>query len=139
MRLLNFINEKMTDIDIDEVRKNCSEILKIYSGTNKRLYRGLYIETDNIFKTKGPEKRRPVDSSKELHAFANNGFKKVFGKNLRSQSVFCANNLHLVDNYGNVYVIFPSNNFETYWSPFIKDFYNIDSIIKNETDRKSVV
>lgn len=44
----------------------------------------------------------------------NEALKNVFGKFLRSCSLFCTGNKNQASVYGNVYKIYPSNDFEFY-------------------------
>lgn len=122
MRLKTYINElSLADLqkDIDE---KCSEIQNIYEKTDMRLYRGIRGSVKNpIIPNK---KRKPVDSSIQLHDFTNIGFQAVFGKKLRSESVFCTGSRYASGTFGATYIIYPSNGFEVYWSPYIPDFYS---------------
>lgn len=134
MRLISFLNEGRgweKKLTLDELKQglsqNCSEFLKITNNTFP-LYRGdkNHIKFREIETNKN---RKPRDSSKEFHDLLNNGFFKIFGKKLRSITVFATSDSHVLPTYGYPYYFVPFNNFTFYWSENIGDISipNLDS------------
>lgn len=120
MRLLNFLNEDLSDEIIDEIKANCSKILGTYGKTKKFIYRGEDSGTPFISQ-EIPKNRKPRDSIPQFHDILNSSFKNIFGKNLRSESIFCIGSLSYASEFGFPYVIFPYDDFNVYWSPTIND------------------
>lgn len=80
--------------------------------------------------------RKPVDSIEYIHDILNNAFKNVFNKKLRSESIFCVGDRHYASSFGNVFIIFPTDDFNVYWSDIINDIASpiwlYDTTITNE-------
>lgn len=104
------------------------------------LYRGmripdLSIQPDTIGKTSVSKKRIPRNSSLEYHIFLNNAFKNVFGVFARSESFFCTADKNEASGYGDLFQIWPSDDFKVYWSNTIKDLFRLSynkDILQNE-------
>lgn len=116
MRLLKFLSEQ-------EEFEGCNKIKNFYAGTKfLRLFRGMKNAPDSG-KLVPPTNREPRDSNKFFHDSMNNAFKVVFGKPLRSCSVFCTGDRSFAKEYGSLYRIYPSDDFEVYWSPKVVDLF----------------
>lgn len=115
MRLLNFLKEQ-------EEFTGCSKIENFYSKNSGKLYRGMK-NAPNEGKIVTIQDRKPKDSTLWFHKNMDKAFIAVFGKPLRSCSVFCTGNAFMTRAYGKTYTIYPSDDFEVYWSPKIVDLY----------------
>lgn len=56
----------------------------------------------------------------------NAAFNAVFGIDLRSSSFFGTGDMAEASKYGDLYNIYPSDDFTAYWSPFIKDLFSLN-------------
>lgn len=139
MRLIKFINESN---EINEIKNKCKKYLKETSH-NSILYRGQWDDDLDpylngvIKKEKTIKNRLPRNTSKEIHEIFNNGFKQVFGKNLRTESVFTTSNDRIAMGYGNAYLFFPTDPFEIYWSPYIHDLFSFYKNLKDHITFKN--
>lgn len=103
---------------------NISQILKIYKDNNKFFYRGIS-SSENIFIYKPRKNRKPKDTSMEGHNFFNKILNSYTNNKVnRSNATFATSNFYEADKYGNVFIIFPFNNFDYLFSNKIKDLYD---------------
>ena len=95
---------------------NCSEILKIYTSSNKLLYRGMKC-AGPIFRGSSRQDRKPRDSYLFLNDLFDVGLKRLGMTALRSNSTFVISNENIALNFGDfVYIIFPLDGFEYTWT-----------------------
>lgn len=132
-RLIKFLNEsKYEQFNIENqslletfIKNDCKQFLK-EASKDTLLYRGMNLDNEHFFyKFKTNKNREPKDSSKEFHNLLDLGFKQVFGKKLRSETVFAIGSKTVSEEYGNPYVCIPCDNYKIYWSPKIDDIYEI--------------
>jgi transcription antitermination factor NusG len=105
------------------IRKNCSQIIKIYQQINdyddynkKRfLYRGIRSYEDALY-GKPFDARRPKDSVLEINQLADKALTNAGFKARRTNSIFTTSNKEQASNYGNVYIIFPVDGFDFTYS-----------------------
>ena len=115
---------------IELVSANCGTFL---NESNAPLYRGLRPSDTGLTKLsmgfyegKVRTDRQPKDTSLVIHDALNRGFKRLFGKALRSESLFCSKSDGIANVYagGNTFLIFPKGDFNVYWSSDISDAYD---------------
>lgn len=132
MRLKEYINE--ADISVERMMElivnNCWPYINdlrrqsISSPTLKHLlWSGRKNENKSLIKRK-VKGRRPLDTPKEIHNMLDQMFKKQFGVEARSNSVFCYNSDFKVQVYGEPYSIFPMGKYKILWSPYVSDLYD---------------
>jgi hypothetical protein len=126
MRLKQYINEAMTDMEIvDIIKKNCMPFLKEYksSNCNSILWRGSSKPVSYIDKKKTRlDGRNPKDTSEVLHSELNYEFKNVFGWKVRN-GVFATANKYASEKYGKAYMFFPIGKYKYVWSDKVHDLY----------------
>ena len=117
------------------VVKNCKEFLRetnfqISHGSDirhiisPRLYRGLGNFSYNTgYILEGDRKRFPVDSSPQLTETLDEYFTQKFGYPYRKKGVFCSGSPTFSSNYGNVFMIFPTDGYDCVWSEEVEDAY----------------
>lgn len=122
-RILNEAIENLSSFE--DIKKLCPKATSV----NAELYRGIkYAFMKGKYGKENIRKdRKPKDSSNEYHTLINNGFKTVFGEYVRSEAVFCVSNIQYAFQYGDVYKIWPSDDFTVYWSSQIPDLYSLDT------------
>lgn len=107
---------------MENIVRRCSLSIHAFRKTQKLLYRGFKGESNLAFMRESPINRRPKDVPMNVQTFvdmrlAENGFKA-----LRSNSIFCTSDYGQATFYGNVYVIFPIDNFANItWSSKFHD------------------
>jgi len=121
--LIYHLNPQMVE-RVERHVENCSQILKIYSQTQRVLYRGISGEASDIFFGRSPVNRTPVDTSPELHNLINKKLREFGFIACRDNSIFTSSHRMTADYYGSMYVIFPLDGFDYTWSPKIRDFFN---------------
>lgn len=123
MKFYNFINEasRLTAYDIANlIKKDCSEYLNNNKGIV--LYSGRDRENLKFLDKQIRKDRRPLTTNRKLHLLMDNIFKSIFNIKLRSETLFCTLDIDVAEGFGNVYVIFPKNGYNFYWSEKIGDF-----------------
>lgn len=138
MRLIKFLNEddSLYDEFVDKIKNECSDIIDFYTNNNIYLYRGDGETRPNIFKEKVMKNRKPRDSIELFHNYINVGFQSAFNKKIRSEALFCTGSISDTKTYGDCFVIFPTNNFDVYWSSKIHDIADypwLKKMIKENT------
>lgn len=136
IEIIEKINTNPTKKDIYEIidlmkKNNYSQIIDFYKKNKKKyLYRGSK-QNNNIYISRPKELRIPKDSSIINHIIYDNVFDFLNFKAKRTNSIFCTPSYGIAKNYGNVYVIFPKNNFNFLYSSNIKDLYlfNINRLV----------
>lgn len=71
--------------------------------------------------------RNPRDLSAGLHKEIDQWFNEKFGFKARSQAVFCVGERGNVNEYGDLYYIFPMGEFQYAWSPEVRDLFAVRS------------
>lgn len=88
------------------------------------LYRGLgNFSRSNGYILSGQRNRTPVDSSRELTETLDTYFKQHFRYPYRQQGVFCSGRPASAASYGNTFIIFPTDGYDSVWSNEIADAY----------------
>lgn len=127
MRLLKFLKESWQmeeEMELwNAIDKDCSKFIK---QANETLYRGAYYDGDlGIIKADIRQDREPRGTLLHVHDLMNYSFKEVFGLPLRSCTLFCTGSRDVAEEYGDVYIIYPSNDFQVYWSPYVDDLLGV--------------
>ena len=128
MRLQTYIQESNTD-DLNKLipvlKKECKPYLKECKKYDDFLYRSSKKDYD-IRKLKPRVDRKPRDTPLPLHNYMDSIFKKKFGWNARSESIFATSDYMFIEEYqGNPYIFFPIGNFKFLWHPEISDIFII--------------
>lgn len=127
MNLKAYLNEELNDYD--KIKKllisECSIFLKELKGCNKFLYRGVNENFSKITKQDVRKNRKPKSSSLSYHNYLNKFFQYAYKIPLRSESIFCTGDIRTSEMYGNVFIVFPLNNYKIYWSLEICDLFTI--------------
>jgi hypothetical protein len=128
------LNESMLKQKIAGViKKDCSDIIKVYKKLNMVLYRGSDNQYKNFQFIVPRTDRKPRSTKIVLSNALDEAFYGLFGWRPRSEGVFATGNMIDAGFYGkHSYIVFPKNNFKFIWSPFIEDLYasiqNIDEV-----------
>ena len=139
MRLTRYLQEQGFDkADIaevvaktDKIKKECSQIIKVYKQTKKVCLRGLknkstYGKVPNEILTKKgrvDKGRTPKDTARNVHRWLNNVFTDKFGWPVRS-GVPTTASFTQARSYGHPYIFFPVNGFKFAYSPRIPDLFD---------------
>jgi len=108
------------------IEKNCQPYVKDFIKADQPtqfFYRGYEGKVNDIVMKTVRKNRKPLDTPIELHNALNKAFKKKFGVNLRSESLFVTNNNNIALDYGPIYMVFPIGKYSIYWSEKIRDLY----------------
>ncbi len=102
---------------LDEIDDKCL----VYRGydtkdTDVEITDGMYIKDVR-------KDRRPLSTATSLHDQINQRFDDIYGKKIRSESVFATTDKEQTWIYGNRFLFFPIGDYEYYWSPEVKDLY----------------
>lgn len=98
---------------VELIKKNCFDIVKTYSKTKGRIYRGAsgiddYYDYQIVDPTKGKLRRSKNTRNYYTLLMDNLTPWNVYPK--RSRSIVCSTNIHKASGYGNLYVVLPYNN-----------------------------
>ena len=124
------------------IAKNCQPFLAAVKGKpNKHiLFRGIRgVEFGDKIMRKGkcPVGRKPRDTPKIIHKFADEWFLEKTGIRYRSNAVFCTGYEGNASTYGPVYVMLPIGPMSFCYSPLIEDLTNdLDMASSDEETRK---
>jgi len=99
------------DTILNDIERDCSDIIKVYKQTNKLLYRGIRSALP-YFKGRPRNNRRPLHSEIYKHNFINKGLAVLGFSTNRSNSIAVTSSLYDTQKYGNRYIIFPKNGFD---------------------------
>lgn len=120
MRYNDLINESNTEEEriAAEIRNS-----KWFKESKYDLYRGLKkdFEYKKVHIDRQRE-RKPTDSGKQVHDFTNEYSNEKLGIKIRN-GLYASMRYSEASNYGNLYLVFPLDNTELYFSPKVKDFY----------------
>lgn len=120
------LNENDLDVSniIEYINTHCKKYLSENPNfLNTPLYRGMKESSEILIKNIRSD-RKPLDSSSLYHKIFTDGFKDAGIAATRDNSIFCTGNNADASRYGNVYVIFPIDDFSFSYSPSISDLYN---------------
>lgn len=127
MRLIKYLNESISQEDIDTLMSECNVFLNDLDKQNSRvpelLYSGRTGKKD-LFKRKVRKNRKPLDTPREIHDKIDNEFKKQMGIKPRSNSLFCFKDEDRTASYGIPYAIFPVGRYKLIWSYEVHDLYD---------------
>jgi hypothetical protein len=123
MKFYNYLNEENIDEIISLIKRDCQPFLKDWRKTgNDFLYTGKKIKKDFI-KKKVRKDRKPKDMPEETHKIIDNWFYKKFGVRSRSNAVFATFNEYNTYQYGDLFMIFPIDNYIVISSDKVKDLW----------------
>jgi len=108
---------------ISAIKRDCKPFLKAinYNVAHYPLYRGLGGESDMfVIKSVRLDDRRPADSAQNVHDALNDYFIQKFGEPFRD-AMFAAGTPFVSESYGNLYLVFPIDQFTFIWSPEVTD------------------
>jgi hypothetical protein len=105
---------------IENIAKDCSQVIPFYRLTGKVLLRGVKGQKD-AYIGRSWENRKPTNSFPQLQklydmVLQNKGFKA-----LRSNSIFTTSSSVFAEKFGFAYIIFPKNGFEFHWNRYRQD------------------
>jgi len=129
MRLSKHINESR-DIDheltiyrlITEAKPYLKD-MKYDKADQDHLYSGREYEGRFFFDKKIRTNRYPKDTPDDLHKTLDSMFKKKFGINARSNSMFATGSIQTATTYGNPYIIIPKGKYNVIWSDDTRDLF----------------
>lgn len=126
--MLSKLNES-AELTWEEVQKLCPKSTSISINSGKYMYRGSKDLQGKFGRAIIRMNRRPSKTDKILSNVLNKAFDSYFGVPLRSASLFCTGSTSFARNFGSLYKIYPSDDFNVYWSPNVKDLtYNLDEL-----------
>ena len=107
------------------IKARCEKYLKL----NTHLYRGINSTQSNyeFFEGTTRKNRIPKDMSLLGHKILNAYFKDQYGVAARSESLFTTPDDQVAARYGKSFEIFPMDDFDYLWSPFLDDAYFLES------------
>jgi len=114
--------EEIITMIMDKCQPVVKELLPFHYSDDF-LYSGRKYKSE-IFIGKIRKNRRPMDTPLEIHEMFDKMFKKKYGWEPRSNSIFCTGDIEQAGNYGKPYIIFPIGNFKYLWNPNIKDLFS---------------
>lgn len=124
------LNEMATTVSIQEALEyaynKCKPYLKevVKKGALVRWMYSGRTHNANSFERKMQVKRMPLDTPPEIHSMLNRLYKKKFGWEARSKSIFCTGDMSQSFQYGKPFLIFPTGNFKYLWHQKTKDLWN---------------
>jgi hypothetical protein len=129
-------NAMVSDTTIENcvhtLKNECSEFLDKYLfdyRIGNFFYRGIGRTNKEAYLIgKIHEKRRPRDSSNELHSFLDQYFQDKFQHPYRSKVLFVTNIRKDAELYGTPYIIFFKNGFKMCYSDQVRDLYTSEQI-----------
>jgi hypothetical protein len=109
---------------LKETRFHISHNASFAAIASPLLYRGLggFSRTQG-YVLSGSRTRTPIDSSHEMTETLDTYFTKHYNFPYRKQGVFCSGSEGSAFNYGNAFIIFPTDNYNSVWSNEIEDAY----------------
>ncbi len=118
------------------IHKNCQpflkEWLKSFKGHNLEIwYRGIK-NSVSFFKNSVRIDRLPVSTDIELHLELDSEFNKRYGHKFRSNALFVTGDEKEALEYGNVYMIFPINEYKYIWNDKIEDLFLFTDILNGD-------
>lgn len=122
MRINEILLEEST-VPWDQIRAECTEILGWISPRMRFLYRGTKAHTESWYQSQTRPGRSPVDTDPRIQNFIDYKFSAVGLTALRHNSLFATPSYQAAKKYGNVYMIFPKDDFAWTGSTKIKDLY----------------
>lgn len=127
MRLYEISSNKKEYFDITPeeaialIKRDCQPYLHETSGT-RYLWRGVKGCIAPFIRKEVQKNRRPRDMHPDLHHMLVMAFKELGFKAHRGNSVFCTSRFSWgLEDYGNVYAIFPIGEFSVTWSWRVAD------------------
>ena len=103
---------------IQTIKKECSEVLKIYKTTGEVLFRGLKKSKSNspAYVGRSWADRKALNSEQEGQKVFDYIIEKMGISALRRNSIFTTTNFVQAEEYGNLYIIIPKNGFQFSWA-----------------------
>lgn len=112
--------DEVLDKIIERIKSDCKPWIQEFGGLVP-LYRGIISNTPFFSRQYVRQDRKPRDSGREIHKKWDNFFKKEFGHPFRSASVFASTNYNDASDYGDVFLIFPTQTYSYVFSPYVSD------------------
>lgn len=113
---------KEIEIYFSEIKKNCKQICNIYANSGKFLYSGKK-SSDDFIVLNEISNRKPKDTSNEIQNLFDEILTELGFVARRSNSLFTTGNQAEAKRYGNIYIVFPYDDFHFTWSPKVRDLY----------------
>ena len=147
MRLDRYLIEARKGMDweellpqIEQIEKECSQIIKVYRSTRKFLYRAVKEDAWIIEKKgRGAKVRIPRNTPVEYHRLLNKLFRDKLGWKVRD-GVSTSPQSASLGIYGDTYIFFPKNGYKYAWSPKYGDLWRdlpiMQTIIPGRTTTK---
>lgn len=118
------------------LKKDCSEILKLYKNSNdKFLLRGVSSSNgDDIVKYKIRSDRKPSYLEMEIHNAANGVITDLGGVAHRGNSIFCTTNERVAPEWGTAYIVFPINGFNATYFSRLSEAYMYNKLTTDDSN-----
>lgn len=126
MKFYSYLNEShgLNKSAFEKMVKDCKPFLRELKKSNYEfLYSGRISAYEKFNKKKIRKRRKPRDTSIEVHNMLNKAFKERFGVKARSEGFFITNNPHDVTKYGEPHYVFPVGNYKLIYSYNVMDLY----------------
>lgn len=106
-----------------KIENECQQIIQLYKEhSDSFLYRGSS-NKPLFFKINPRQNRNPLHSGPEFQEAIDIGLKTLGFETLRSNSIFCSLSRSQAYQYGDVYILFPIDNFKYLWFQNSDDLY----------------
>lgn len=103
-----------------DLETECSQILSVYRQTNQFLYRGMR-NRPAIFKSGIRDDRKPVEMPNHIHSLLIKAYQQAGVAAHRGNSIFATPDEKIADDWGDAYIILPTNGFKFSWFTTIND------------------
>lgn len=117
-------NDPMVAKFLDEVERNCSDIIAVIQSCDTFLWRGVVNPPKPFYKTQPRTNRAPLNTPQVIHQAVDNWMVEHGYEARRSNSVFVSSSITVADNYGQSFFIFPANGFKYTWFEASHDLYD---------------
>jgi hypothetical protein len=124
MKFKTYLNEESSEEIKSLIEKDCQPFLKNWDNLGiGLLYTGRKVYISAISKSQVRKDRKPKDMPEETHKIIDNWFYKKFGVRSRSNAVFATFNEYNTYQYGDLFMIFPIDNYIVISSDKVKDLW----------------
>ena len=121
---------------VARIKQDCQPYLQAIRGDLQGypIFRGLQGTNSMVMTGRVRlDDRRPAGMEQEQHDLLNMYFTERYGEPYRN-ALFVSGDANFAKDYGNLYLIFPREEFSFLWSPDVRDLYFIDSYIQDAID-----
>ena len=108
---------------LSAMRAECGQALKEFKMSGKLLFRGASGAPD-MFRSTPFRQRRPTDSPAAMHEIFTKLMSLAGMVATRSNSIFCTADKRAAEDYGDPYIIIPTDGFFFSWSSQVRDLYH---------------